>query len=136
LHRCACDVAAHNYTYSFEPKPDWSAVYAGSGEILKYFNDFTDKYDLRRYIRVQCYVVAAEWNEASGEWVVSVKDAATGATFQDNCDILINAAGILNAWKWPDIPGLSSFKGPKLHSANWDDSISLEGKSIALIGNG
>ncbi|KAL4939223.1 hypothetical protein BDV06DRAFT_225194, partial [Aspergillus oleicola] len=39
---CACDVPAHNYTYSFEPKWDWSANYAGSEEIFKYFSDFVD----------------------------------------------------------------------------------------------
>ena len=37
---CACDVPSHNYTWSFEPKQDWSAVYAGSGEIFDYFNTF------------------------------------------------------------------------------------------------
>ena len=28
LVRVLCDVPAHNYTYSFKPKPDWSRVYA------------------------------------------------------------------------------------------------------------
>jgi cation diffusion facilitator CzcD-associated flavoprotein CzcO len=36
---CACDVLAHNYTYSFEPKWDWSANYAGSEEIFKNFSE-------------------------------------------------------------------------------------------------
>ncbi|KAL4918504.1 hypothetical protein BDW62DRAFT_200878 [Aspergillus aurantiobrunneus] len=37
---CACDVPAHIYTYSFEPKWDWSANYAGSAEIFEYFSSF------------------------------------------------------------------------------------------------
>ena len=39
-------------------------------------------------------------------------------------------------WKWPAIPGLDSFQGVKLHSANWDTSAKLEGKRVAVIGGG
>jgi cation diffusion facilitator CzcD-associated flavoprotein CzcO len=41
-----------------------------------------------------------------------------------------------SAWRWPDIEGLESFKGPRLHSANWDDSVGFDNKRIGLIGNG
>jgi cation diffusion facilitator CzcD-associated flavoprotein CzcO len=134
--RCACDVAAHNYTWSFEPKPDWSAVYAGSPEIYKYFNDFADKYDVRKYIKMEHQIVGARWNDEAGGWDVEVKNLSSGLVVHDFCNILVNAGGILNAWKWPEIPGLESFKGPKLHTAHWDDSVDLDGKSVGLIGNG
>lgn len=39
-------------------------------------------------------------------------------------------------WKWPDIPGRESFKGPVLHSAVWDSSVDLKGKTVAVIGSG
>lgn len=55
---------------------------------------------------------------------------------EDSGDILISATGILNAWKWPDIPGLFNFKGHIVHTANWDDSYDLKGKKVALIGGG
>ncbi|KAH0845024.1 hypothetical protein AYO21_04055 [Fonsecaea monophora] len=133
---CACDIPAHTYTWSFEPKHDWSAVYAGSREIYQYFNDFSDKYKLRRYVRVKHQVTGARWDEKEGTWDVTVQDLLSGKTFPDRCDILVNAGGILNAWQWPRIPGLQSFKGPLLHSANWDDKTVLEGKTVGLIGNG
>lgn len=41
--------------------------------------------------------------------------------YKDDCDILIQATGALNNWKWPSIPGLHSFKGKLLHSATWDE---------------
>ena len=41
---------------------------------------------------------------------------------EDSCDILISGTGPLNDLKWPDIPGLQSFKGKLLHSAKWDES--------------
>lgn len=50
--------------------------------------------------------------------------------------MLIAASGILNWWKWPDIPGLHDFKGHLVHSANWDHSYDVTGKRVALIGGG
>ncbi|KAK3493419.1 hypothetical protein B0T13DRAFT_51499 [Neurospora crassa] len=131
---CACDVASHNYTWSFEPKTDWSGLYATSQEIYTYFNDFADKYDLRQYIKTQHQVVGAKWTGSS--WNVSIKDLTTGQTVNDTCDILVNASGILNNWKWPDIPGLDKYKGTLLHTARWDESVDVKGKTVGLIGNG
>ncbi|KEF53693.1 cyclohexanone monooxygenase [Exophiala aquamarina CBS 119918] len=133
---CACDVPAHNYTWSFEPKLDWSAVYAGSGEIFNYFDHFSKKYGLRKYCKTRHQVVGAIWNNTKGGYDVTVQNTATGEKFFDYCDILINAGGILNAWRWPAIPGLDRYNGTLLHTANWDPNVDLTGKHVGLIGNG
>ncbi|KAH5642097.1 hypothetical protein HBI23_197610 [Parastagonospora nodorum] len=132
---CACDVPAHNYTYSFHPKHDWSANYAGSKEIFNYFSNFVDTYGLRKYITCSRKVVGATWNEDAKEWSVKICKA-DGTTFEQGCDFFINGSGILNNWRWPAIPGLKTFKGPLLHSAAWDDKVDLTGKHVGLIGNG
>lgn len=31
--------------------------------------------------------------------------------FEEKCDLLLHATGILNNFKWPDIEGLNAFKG-------------------------
>lgn len=127
----------HNYTYSFEPKWDWSSNYAEAGEIFQYFSDFANKYDLRKYISFRHEVVGARWDEDATEWVVDVREGGPeGRITRRRADFLINASGVLNKWKWPDVAGLDSFKGPKIHSANWDDSVDLKGKRVGLIGNG
>jgi cation diffusion facilitator CzcD-associated flavoprotein CzcO len=59
-----------------------------------------------------------------------------GAIFEQQCDFLINGAGILNAWRWPDIAGLDSFQGTLVHTAQWDAAIDVEGKKVGIIGNG
>lgn len=51
-------------------------------------------------------------------------------------DILINAIGHFNDWKLPDYEGIKDFKGPLFHSSNWNHNVDLQGKRIALIGNG
>jgi cation diffusion facilitator CzcD-associated flavoprotein CzcO len=134
--RCACDVPSHNYTWSFEPKLDWSGVYASSREIFAYFNAFTEKYGLRQYIKTDHQVTGAYWNNATSGYDVKVQDIKAGREISTHCDILINASGILNNWRWPAIPGLDKYKGTLLHTANWDESVDLTGKHVGLIGNG
>lgn len=56
--------------------------------------------------------------------------------FDDHVDMILDGCGVLNKWKWPNIPGLHDFKGDLLHSAQWNQTVSLEGKRVALIGAG
>ncbi|KAI1423213.1 hypothetical protein F5Y12DRAFT_786187 [Xylaria sp. FL1777] len=133
---CACDVPAHNYTWSFEPKLDWSSVYAPAQEIYDYFDGFAQKYNLHQYVRLQHQVIGAYWNNDKDEYDITIKDIASNLVISDHCHILINAGGILNHWHWPNIPGLDDYKGTLLHTAKWDETVELEGKHVGLIGNG
>lgn len=64
------------------------------------------------------------------------RDLRTGEDFDDTGQIFINAGGFLNNWRWPQVDGMDSFKGPLLHSAHWDSNVQLKGKNVGLIGNG
>ena len=127
---------AHAYTWSFEPKADWSSVYAGSKEIFNYFNDFADKYGLRQYIKTNHQVISANWNHQRDGYDIAIRSVDGDQVLNDYCDILVNAGGILNNWRWPDIPGLDKYKGTLVHTANWDNDTQLEGKHVGLIGSG
>ncbi|KAI0161724.1 monooxygenase [Hypoxylon sp. FL1284] len=131
---CACDVPSHNYTYSFEPKADFSSVYSGSKEIKSYFQDFVTKYDLQQFIKTSHLVTETRWTEEKGLWDVKAKDLSTGKVVEDWCHILIHATGYLNKPAWPAIPGIEKYQEVKLHSADYDESVSLEGKNVHLIG--
>jgi hypothetical protein len=50
-------------------------------------------------------------------------------------DFFLNGGGFLNAWKWSDIMGLMGFRGLKLHSANWDDSVDLKAELCVFSGD-
>lgn len=69
-------------------------------------------------------------------WRLRVKDLATGGTFEDEAEFFINAGGVLNNFKWPDIPGLKDYKGKLMHSAAFEEGYPLDGKRVAVIGAG
>ena len=67
---------------------------------------------------------------------MQIQDLISQKTYEDECDILINAGGYLNHWVWPRIEGLESFSGPTIHSAAWNSTLQLKDKAVGLIGNG
>ncbi|KAH0836225.1 putative sterigmatocystin biosynthesis monooxygenase stcW [Fonsecaea pedrosoi] len=132
-----CDVPAHIYTLLDVPNTEWPAFYATGGDIEDYLRKITKEHNLDRDVVYNSKVTSAIWNEDEGLWHVTVQQG--DKTIQDTCQILINGSGVLNAWSWPDIKGLSSFKGDLLHSADyaeWAKKPVFDGKRVAVIGNG
>ena len=105
--------------YTFEPKPDWPNVYASSRQLKGYFQDFSRKYDLVKFIKLQHKVCEARWEDSEGAWKLRVQELVSGRSFEDICDIFIYACGYLNDWAWPKISGLDEYEGELVHSANW-----------------
>ena len=136
LLRVACDFPAHNYTYSFEPNPNFPGVYATGEEIRGYLNTFAKSHSLEKFIKTEHQVRKAEWQGQEGAWHVEIENLSNGCIIHDVCDILISATGVLNYPRWPVLPGLKEFQGLLLHSARWDKDVELAGKSIGIIGNG
>ncbi|KAF4167602.1 hypothetical protein CNMCM6936_004659 [Aspergillus lentulus] len=132
----ACDIPSHVYQASFEPNPSWSQFYSSGGEILEYWKGIVKKYDVRKYMKLNHKIVEARFDDSLSKWHVTVENCVTGESIRDTCDVLYACIGALNDWKWPDIPGLDSFKGKLLHSAAWDESWSPEALSVAVIGSG
>ncbi|KAK7902698.1 hypothetical protein LTR67_002344 [Exophiala xenobiotica] len=133
---CTCDLPSHNYQFTWAPNPDWSHFYSPQQEILEYFKSVATKYELYKYINLSHMVIGATWDEEEGLWHIKVQDLTTQEVKSDYCHFLINGSGILNNWKWPDIPGLRSFAGELMHSAAWNDQYDLKGKKVAVLGCG
>ncbi|KAK1450664.1 monooxygenase [Colletotrichum cuscutae] len=133
---CKCDIPSHNYQFSWKPNKEWSSFLSPAEEIQAYLCRLCDGEDLRRQIKTNHLVTGAFWDEDAGRWTVRVKNLEDGVEFEDHCEFLLNASGILNNWKWPDIPGLHDFSGSLLHSADWDDKFDWKEKRVAIIGNG
>lgn len=127
----ACDVPAHLYSFSFEPNPAWSQVYAPQAEILEYLRHCARKYGLLPHIRFHAEVTGAELDEARGTWTVITKD---GRRVRARSLVLGN--GALHLPVFPAIPGRESFQGTAFHSACWRHDVDLTDKGVAVIGTG
>jgi cation diffusion facilitator CzcD-associated flavoprotein CzcO len=131
---CACDVPSHMYSFSFEQNPDWSEMYAPQPEIREYLERVTDKYGVRPHMRFGFRALSAMWDEDAGLWhcVGEGSDGRETLTAR----FLISGIGGLHVPAKPHLQGLESFEGPAFHSAEWDHSVDLTGKKVAVIGTG
>ncbi|KAL6242201.1 hypothetical protein RBB50_010749 [Rhinocladiella similis] len=132
----ACDIPSHLYTFSWDPNPDWSHYFAYGGEIQQYFEGFAKRYALQKYMKLCTKVTEINWDNNQGIWNITLQDMVTKRIWYDWAHVFINGTGILNTWKWPDIEGLSDFKGSIMHSARWDHNVDFKDKTVGVIGTG
>lgn len=131
---CACDIPSHMYSFSFEPKADWSHMWSFQPEIQEYLLGVTAKYGLRRYIEFGAHVDRAHWDDAEMRWHVFTKD---GREFI--AQFLVSGAGGLHIPLIPEFEGYDDFLASgraAFHSAQWDHSVDIAGKKVAVIGTG
>lgn len=130
----AVDTPSRVYSFSFEPNASWTQFYPRGPEFLSYLERVTDKYNLRERMRFGTWVEGATWDEDRKLWTVrSVRD---GQPETHECNVLIMAVGPNNNPNYPNVKNLGSFKGPVIHSAQWDHSVDLAGKKAVLVGTG
>jgi 4-hydroxyacetophenone monooxygenase len=132
---CAVDTPNHFFSYSFNPNPNWTRHFSRRDEILGYIEATADKYDVRKHVRFGIEVTSAEFDEDEALWRVTLRCRDGGSEIIEG-NALITAVGQLNRPSVPNIPGLSSFRGPVFHTAQWDKSVDLKGKRAAMIGTG
>ena len=128
---CGCDVPSHLYSYSFDPNPDWDYKWSLQPQILQYFEDFADKYGVRQHCHFNSEITDCRYDEAIRVWTLTKKDGTT-----HTADVLVSGLGQLNIPSTPDFKGKDRFAGPSFHSARWDHSVDLAGKTVCVIGNG
>src|SRR5262249_38112384 len=107
------DVEGIEYSYSFskeiEQEWDWTELMPTQGEIERDLNFVAARLDLRRDIQFSTRVVAATYDEASGDWSIETdSDDRFVARF------VIAATGCLSAPLMPSIEGIDSFAGVTL----------------------
>lgn len=124
-----------NYQFSWATKL-WTAFYSSSPEIWEYINGLYEKHDLKKFVKLKHQITHAEWNETKGQWVLQVKNLETGEEFTDEAEYFINAGGVLNNFKMPEIEGIKDFKGKVMHSAAYEEGYDLKDKKVAVVGAG
>ena len=131
-----CDVESMQYSYSFseelQDEWQWSEVFSGQPEILRYANFVADRLDLRRDMRFETRVIGAVFDEAANRWTVRTdRGDVVSARF------CVMATGCLSAARMPDFPGLDSFKGQTYHTGQWPhEGVDFAGLRVGVIGTG
>jgi cyclohexanone monooxygenase len=131
-----CDVESMQYSYSFskelQQEWEWSEIFAGQPEILRYANFVADRLDLRPDMRFETRVTGAVFDEATRRWTVRTDRGDTvSARF------CVMATGCLSAARMPDFPGLESFAGNTYHTGHWPhEGVDFTGLCVGVIGTG
>src|ERR1700689_4784420 len=64
----ACDVQSHVYSFSFEPNPKWSRMFAEQHEILEYLRHCAKKYGITPHIHFGAEVLSCTFDDGAGLW--------------------------------------------------------------------
>lgn len=120
--------------------PDFPIVekeesYLPGEDILKLLNDYADHFDIRKHIKFNHRVnyVAPVGDE---QWEVQVKDLLTNITTTEVYDAIMVCNGHYHTPMYPDIEGVESFPGLKLHSHDYRKPETFTDKSVLVIGGG
>lgn len=132
----ACDVNSHLYSFSFALKPDWTRICSPAAEIRTYMEDVAQREGVLRHARLGTAVTGVTWDDAQRIWHVSFRDVASGREGRLTARFVVSCVGGLHVPRPPDIPGVGSFGGPIIHTAKWDASVDLRGRTVAIIGTG
>ena len=126
---CQCDVPSILYSLEDHPNPDWSRTYSPQPEIQAYLQRVAGKVPADR-MRFGHEVIDARWVEQRQHWLVKTVQGEWTA------DVLVAGHGGLSVATTPEIPGVETFAGAAMHSAQWDPDVTLAGARVAVVGTG
>lgn len=129
------DTPSHFYSFSWEIWPNWNHFHPQGADMQRYLLEVADKYQIRDHVRFNAKVESLVYDEAAGMWTVTV-NRTDGTTEIFVVNAVINGHGPVNRYKWPDLPGLSEFKGQVVHTAAWPADLDVGGRRVAIIGTG
>jgi cation diffusion facilitator CzcD-associated flavoprotein CzcO len=135
----ACDVPSHLYSFSFASKRDWSRKFAPQPEILGYFEELVERFELGPHLRFGTEITEAHYDDATGTWTLRTAGQEGEPDGTIVADVVVSGLGQLNRPYIPDIPGLDRFVedgGTMFHSARWDHDHDLTGERVGVIGIG
>jgi cation diffusion facilitator CzcD-associated flavoprotein CzcO len=126
----AVDVHSALYQFSFAIHR-WRRTHGLQHELLEYLEDTARRFGVDGHIRFNTKVDSVHWDESHHLWRVLTAD--NEYTYR----IVVAATGFLNDPNMPTWPGLSDFKGVKLHSSDWrSGAVDVTGKRVAVVGVG
>lgn len=123
------------FQYSFEKNYPWTEYFARAEEIKKYMLHVAKKYGVYDKIQFNSDLTKAAFDTETGTWKYTI--ARKDGSVEDLVsNVIVSASGLFSTPNKPNIPGLDSFEGTVVHTAEWTGDEDIDGKSVAVIGNG
>ena len=130
------DTESYVYRYSWDEEDlaeyPWPEHYVKQPEVLAYLNHVVDRHDMRKHMRFDTQLSAANWDDTLQSWIIETSNSEASISAK----YLVTCLGLLSKQNFPDIPGLHSFAGELHHTAKWPKDCVLEGKRVGVIGSG
>lgn len=127
----ACDTPIDMYSISYFPGDKWTTNFAPGQEILDYLQEFSDVHGVTSLIEFKTEIARAAWDTTRGRWSIEASDGRCW-----DARYVIWAGGVLSRPLVPKIPGLDTFEGEMFHTTEWNETTSLDGKAVAVVGGG
>jgi cyclohexanone monooxygenase len=127
----ACDVKSHLYSFSFDLNSDWSRLWSGQREILDYFEQCVQRYELAPNLKLHIEIVSAEWDTDTRTWKLTTARGDVHAF-----DIVVSAVGLFTQPLLPELVEEEPFTGTLMHTARWDHFVDLTDARVAVLGTG
>jgi cyclohexanone monooxygenase len=125
----ACDVKSHLYSYSFDLNASWSRLWSGQQEILQYFEQCAQRYELGPNLKLNTEIASAHWDNKAWQLTTTTGEQYT-------FDVVISAIGLFTQPVLPDLVEQEQFTGTLMHTARWDHSVDLQDARVAVLGTG
>lgn len=129
------DTPTYGYSFSFAQRVDWPHQFAQGGEVLDYLETVANKAGFTEKINLNTSLIRAEWDEDTNSWKTLTR-TKNGQEETRHFNAIVTGVGQLDHPFIPEWPGQENFKGAQMHSQEWDHSVNLEGKKVAVIGTG
>ena len=125
------------YTFGFRFKPWVGPPIATAAEIQAYLGEMIAENDLGSHLRFGHTIETASWSSETARWTVTAR-LASGEERVFSAKFLYMAQGYFKHRQgyMPEWPGMEAFKGPIVHTEEWDGSVDYAGKRVVLIGSG
>jgi putative flavoprotein involved in K+ transport len=117
--------------FPYLPFPDHWPLYTHKDKIADWLEAYAKAMEIDFWGGARC--TAASYDEASGEWTVTVERNGEALTLRPKQ--LVLATGLSGAKNIPAIPGTERFKGKQYHSADHGSDEGLAGKHVVVIGS-
>lgn len=118
--------------YPNEPFPENKVSFVGADEVLKYYESFAEKYQLKQFIKFKHEVVRVRPMKGNS-WEMIVKDLITGNFETFMFDGILVCNGHFNSPAYPKYFD-SNYRGKQMHSHDYRHPEAFLDEKILVIG--